>query len=93
MHKNAAYMQLDIIPASSSTNKPYIADVQWEDVRSESALDHLKHIGREIVRNCDGLPLAIKAIGGLLRTKGATEHEWRGVLHDPAWKMDKHMTI
>jgi hypothetical protein len=47
----------------------------------------------KIVRNCDGLPLAIKAIGGLLRTKGATEHEWRGVLHDPAWKMDKHMTI
>lgn len=43
----------------------------------------------EIVRNCDGLPLAIKAIGGLLRTKGATENEWRGVLHDPAWKMDK----
>lgn len=43
----------------------------------------------EIVRNCDGLPLAVKAIGGLLRTKGASEHEWRGVLHDPAWTMDK----
>jgi hypothetical protein len=43
----------------------------------------------EIARNCDGLPLAIKAIGGLLRTKGATELQWRGVLHDPAWKMDK----
>jgi len=59
-----------------------------QDVGGENALDRLKHIGIEIIRNCNGLPLAIKAIGGLLRTKRATEHEWKVVLHDPAWKTD-----
>lgn len=60
-----------------------------EDGESQQrALDHLEHIGMEIIRNCDGLPLAIRAIGGLLRTKRATELEWKGVLHDPAWKTD-----
>ncbi|CAN6381311.1 unnamed protein product [Urochloa humidicola] len=44
-----------------------------QDCGSESSLDHLKHIGMGIISNCDGLPLAIKAIGGLLRTKSATE--------------------
>ncbi|TVU04002.1 hypothetical protein EJB05_50418 [Eragrostis curvula] len=60
-----------------------------QDVGSEEGLDSLKHIGMGIIRNCGGLPLAIKAIGGLLRTKRATEHEWNGVLHDPAWSTNK----
>ncbi|CAL4992579.1 unnamed protein product [Urochloa decumbens] len=60
-----------------------------QDVGSDSDLDHLKHIGMQIVRNCDGLPLAIKAIGGLLRTKKATKRQWTDVLDDPTWKTDK----
>ncbi|TVU04014.1 hypothetical protein EJB05_50430, partial [Eragrostis curvula] len=60
-----------------------------QDVGSEEGLDSLKHIGMGIIRNCGGLPLAIKAIGGLLRTKRATEHEWNGVLLDPAWSTNK----
>ncbi|TVU49042.1 hypothetical protein EJB05_00333 [Eragrostis curvula] len=60
-----------------------------QDAGSEEGLDNLKHIGIGIIRNCGGLPLAIKAIGGLLRTKKATEHEWNNVLHDTAWKTDK----
>ncbi|TVU04011.1 hypothetical protein EJB05_50427, partial [Eragrostis curvula] len=60
-----------------------------QDVGSEEGLDSLKHIGMGIIRNCGGLPLAIKAIGGLLRTKRATELEWNGVLHDPAWSTNK----
>nr|CAB3489600.1 unnamed protein product [Digitaria exilis] len=60
-----------------------------QDVGSEEGLDNLRHIGIGIIRKCGGLPLAIKAIGGLLRTKRATEHEWNGVLHDPAWNIEK----
>ncbi|TVU23010.1 hypothetical protein EJB05_32736, partial [Eragrostis curvula] len=62
-----------------------------QDVHSDNGvrgLDHLKDIRVGIIRNCGSLPLAIKAIGGLLRTKRATAHEWNGVLHDPAWKTD-----
>lgn len=49
-------------------------------------IDHLRHIGMEIIKNCDGSPLAVKAIAGLLRTKKATEHEWNAVLRDRAWR-------
>ncbi|KAJ1256899.1 hypothetical protein BS78_K276600 [Paspalum vaginatum] len=63
--------------------------LQLQDVGgSEGALDQLKDIGIEIIKKCDGLPLAIKAIGGLLRTKRATKHEWEGVLHDAAWNTE-----
>ena len=54
---------------------------------SENDLDdQLKDpIGMGIVRNCDGLPLAIKVVGGLLRTKRVNKREWTSVLENPAW--------
>ncbi|KAL6653862.1 hypothetical protein ACP70R_008786 [Stipagrostis hirtigluma subsp. patula] len=60
-----------------------------QDAGSESALDQLKHIGMKIVQKCDGLPLAIKAVGGLLRTKRLNEREWQGVLDDHIWLTDR----
>ncbi|KAL6653880.1 hypothetical protein ACP70R_008804 [Stipagrostis hirtigluma subsp. patula] len=64
---------------------------QWpvQDVGSQSALDQLKYIGMEIIRKCDGLPLAIKAVGGLLRTKGLNVREWNNVLDDDMWLNEK----
>uniref|UniRef100_A0A7N2M7U4 Uncharacterized protein n=2 Tax=Quercus lobata TaxID=97700 RepID=A0A7N2M7U4_QUELO len=41
----------------------------------------LEKLSREIVMKCQGLPLAITAIGGLLSTKNKTLFEWRN-LHD-----------
>ncbi|XP_066342294.1 putative disease resistance RPP13-like protein 1 [Miscanthus floridulus] len=41
----------------------------------------------EILENCDGLPLAIKVIGGLLSTRYPSEHEWKSVLNKPAWSL------
>ncbi|AQK78902.1 Disease resistance RPP13-like protein 4 [Zea mays] len=49
--------------------------------------DQLKTIGMEILENCDGLPLAIKVIGGLLSTEYPSEHEWKSVLNKPAWSL------
>ncbi|XP_066338633.1 putative disease resistance RPP13-like protein 1 [Miscanthus floridulus] len=51
------------------------------------AIDQLKTIGMEILENCDGLPLAIKVIGGLLSTRYPSEHEWKAVLNMPAWSL------
>ncbi|KAL6653845.1 hypothetical protein ACP70R_008769 [Stipagrostis hirtigluma subsp. patula] len=62
---------------------------QLQNVISESALDQLKDIGMKIVRRCDGLPLAVKAVGGVLRMKTPNEREWKGVLDDPIWSIDK----
>lgn len=41
----------------------------------------LEHYSRGIVRRCQGLPLAIVAIAGLLSTKEKTVAEWKK-LHD-----------
>ncbi|XVF24481.1 hypothetical protein REPUB_Repub13aG0131800 [Reevesia pubescens] len=50
--------------------------------------DHLdlKEIGLEIVRKCDGLPLATKTIGGLLR--GRIDHDaWKDILESEIWNL------
>uniref|UniRef100_A0A7N0RDJ2 Uncharacterized protein n=1 Tax=Kalanchoe fedtschenkoi TaxID=63787 RepID=A0A7N0RDJ2_KALFE len=53
---------------------------------NSSAYLKLKDIGKEIVRKCKGLPLAIKMIGGLLVSNGYDENEWRNVLNDKIWE-------
>ncbi|CDP22113.1 unnamed protein product, partial [Coffea canephora] len=41
----------------------------------------LEEVGREIVRRCDGLPLAITVVGGLLLGKKELKSEWEKVLN------------
>ncbi|KAK8628359.1 hypothetical protein V6N13_064068 [Hibiscus sabdariffa] len=47
--------------------------------------DNLKSLSFEIARKCDGLPLAIVAIGGLLSTKGKDVFEWKRSLVQVEW--------
>ncbi|XP_059440897.1 putative disease resistance RPP13-like protein 1 [Corylus avellana] len=49
------------------------------DARSE-----LEVIGRQIVKKCEGLPLAVKAIGSILRTKLDVD-EWEKILKSELW--------
>ncbi|KAL5547911.1 hypothetical protein UlMin_003142 [Ulmus minor] len=42
----------------------------------------LEHLSREFVNKCQGLPLAIATIAGLLSTKKKVELEWQRVLDD-----------
>ncbi|KAG1347803.1 putative disease resistance protein RGA3 [Cocos nucifera] len=51
----------------------------------EGEIQHLKDIGMEIVKKCDGLPLAIKALAGVLCTKEKTRSAWHRVLGSTAW--------
>ncbi|PIN19071.1 Apoptotic ATPase [Handroanthus impetiginosus] len=41
----------------------------------------LEMIGRQIVKKCGGVPLAIVVIVGMLRERGISEFSWNGVLH------------
>lgn len=56
-------------------------------VSREDDIERLVKIGEEIVRKCDGLPLAIKLIGSLLARKGHNPQQWSDVLRSGIWNM------
>ncbi|KAJ0677162.1 putative P-loop containing nucleoside triphosphate hydrolase, leucine-rich repeat domain superfamily [Helianthus annuus] len=47
----------------------------------------LKKHGEGIVKKCDGLPLALVALGRLLRTKHDEEEYWEEVLNSEIWRL------
>ncbi|KAL0303007.1 UNVERIFIED_CONTAM: putative disease resistance protein [Sesamum radiatum] len=63
-------------------------DESWELFLKKAFLEntdgkcpqHLEDIGRAIVEKCDGLPLAITVVGGLLVKKRQSVNEWEKVL-------------
>ncbi|WVZ15924.1 hypothetical protein V8G54_013490 [Vigna mungo] len=54
--------------------------------------DEKKEIGRRIVEKCKGLPLALKTIGSLLRTKSSLS-DWKIVLKSDIWDLPKEVEI
>ncbi|KAH7660039.1 P-loop containing nucleoside triphosphate hydrolase protein [Dioscorea alata] len=50
-----------------------------------TGMQRLKDIGMQIVEKCDGLPVAIKVIAGVLITKDRNKKEWENVLNSDAW--------
>ncbi|XBI78302.1 hypothetical protein VPH35_088023 [Triticum aestivum] len=57
--------------------------------KSEPAIDMLKDIGLKIIAKCDGLPLAIKVMGGLLCQKDKQRRDWEKVLNDAIWSVSR----
>ncbi|KAJ1260859.1 hypothetical protein BS78_10G264900 [Paspalum vaginatum] len=45
----------------------------------------LKDVGIKIAEKCDGHPLAIKAIAGVLRSRGNIKADWEMVLNSESW--------
>ena len=55
----------------------------------EQKVDKLKDIGMSIIAECDGLPLAVKVIGGLLCQKNIRRSDWTKVLNDSTWPVSQ----
>ncbi|KAF8393976.1 hypothetical protein HHK36_020178 [Tetracentron sinense] len=50
----------------------------------------LEALARDLMGKCEGLPLAIVAIGGLMSTKDKTEYEWRKVYDTFNWELSNN---
>lgn len=55
----------------------------------EAEIAGLEDTGTRIVEMCDGLPLAIKAMGGVLIPKERTKAEWENVLRSDGWSINR----
>ncbi|XP_062078951.1 putative disease resistance RPP13-like protein 1 [Humulus lupulus] len=69
------------------------AEHAFDNVGSnEVVLSELQEIGRQIVKKCKGLPLAVKSMASLLRSM-STRDEWRHVLQSDVWEMPNRQDI
>ncbi|KAF8762254.1 hypothetical protein HU200_009641 [Digitaria exilis] len=55
----------------------------------QAQIELVKDIGMKIIEKCDGLPLAVKVMGGFLRQKRISRRDWEVVLNDSIWSLSQ----
>ncbi|XP_071719119.1 putative disease resistance RPP13-like protein 1 [Rutidosis leptorrhynchoides] len=89
----------NVARAMKCTNYHELKDLSDEyalSLLANSALDEpnfdkhqsLASVARLLIKRCKGLPLALIAIGRVLKTKGNDEDEWEKVLDNKIWSSD-----
>nr|XP_010935355.1 putative disease resistance protein RGA1 [Elaeis guineensis] len=66
-----------------------LCKIVFGDDEEEEEISSLKGVGVQIVEKCDGLPLAIKVIAGVLRSKERSNLEWNKVLKSEVWSISQ----
>ncbi|XP_027337072.1 putative disease resistance protein RGA1 [Abrus precatorius] len=62
-----------------------LKNIAFED-DSKGVNQNLESMGKEIAKKCQGVPLAVRTLGGLLRGQNE-ESEWENVLRGDFWKL------
>ncbi|KAD6453178.1 hypothetical protein E3N88_07883 [Mikania micrantha] len=86
--KTLGFDHLDRLESLSNTDALSLLALHALGVNNFDSHAKLKSKGEGIVGKCDGLPLALKAIGRLLRTK-TDEEDWDEVLNSEIWDSEK----
>ncbi|XXG72440.1 hypothetical protein AAC387_Pa07g1535 [Persea americana] len=60
------------------------------NIPNKSCPHKLKRVAEAIVGNCEGLPLAIVAVGGIMSLKERSELEWKKVEVSLSWEMSNN---
>ncbi|XP_020579846.1 putative disease resistance RPP13-like protein 1 [Phalaenopsis equestris] len=60
----------------------------WQQQEAKDDVWNLRDIGMKLVKKCDGLPLAINIIGGMLSAVSRTKKAWKLVLKSSAWEVN-----
>ncbi|XP_078174059.1 putative disease resistance protein RGA3 [Carex rostrata] len=61
---------------------------ETSSLEEEDESDILTEIGLNISEKCNGLPLAIKIVGGILKRKEPTIKEWQAISESQTWSME-----
>ncbi|KAJ0483680.1 putative P-loop containing nucleoside triphosphate hydrolase, leucine-rich repeat domain superfamily [Helianthus annuus] len=85
--KKIGFNHLDLLESLSHDDALSLLALHALDVDNFDSHATLKPQAEGIVKKCGGLPLALKAIGRLLRTKTEGE-EWYGVLNSEIWDLE-----
>ncbi|XP_035837623.1 putative disease resistance RPP13-like protein 1 [Helianthus annuus] len=85
--KKIGFNHLDLLESLSHDDALSLLARHALDVDNFDSHETLKPLGEGIVKKCGCLPLAIKAIGRLLRTKTDGE-EWDDVLNSEIWDLE-----
>ncbi|KAJ3708785.1 hypothetical protein LUZ61_012490 [Rhynchospora tenuis] len=63
-----------------------------EALLDQKCPDVLLELADALSKKCNGLPLALKVLGGILSRKNKTYHDWKKVLDTPNWYSEKGET-
>ncbi|ERM96999.1 hypothetical protein AMTR_s00074p00193280 [Amborella trichopoda] len=60
---------------------------------SKKVTGELERVGKLIVDNCEGLPLVIMVVGGMVSKRALEVAEWMGVLRNLNWEMANNTSL
>lgn len=83
--KMGAVKKIDLKPLSGDEPWLLFSQLAFSRERDENRRE-FENIGKQIVDKCKGLPLAIKSLASLLRSKD-TEKEWQDILKSERWQL------